>query len=1088
MRAIHLARSARDRYGLGPKDLRRTGALAIDDIVVARRVADRLNLARATGRAEAPPTVSGGELVALATLHEILHHVLRAAGGTGRGDAVRGALAAVDRQPGRDRVEAVRTAFEGEFGGPDGQPPGHPRRERRGAAGRAAVLEELVLLAVTNDNPAVAPLRDLVDDRLLRERTPYLDVLAAAEAALDRVGPDASTATGRGGLATLLRSPAAAAPTSLAGQLRWIRAHWADLLAGLPGLEDRLLFAIDVLAEEDAAIHRRFGPAGPDGGPTEVPSLEGLDAEPEAFSADTDWMPSVVLQAKSTHVWLEQLSRRHGREIRTLDGIPDEELDRLAGWGISGLWLIGLWQRSAASAEIKRRRGDADAHASAYAVDEYRIADDLGGDAAWANLRGRAASRGIRLAADMVPNHMGIDSRWVVENPERFLSLDRPPFPAYSFEGPDLSPDPRLEIVLEDHYWDDSDAAVVFRRTDRATGSTRFVYHGNDGTAIPWNDTAQLDYSQAAVRDAVIAAIVDVARRFPIIRFDAAMVLARRHIRRLWFPEPGAGGAIPSRADHALSRGAFDAAMPGEFWRDVVDRVANEVPGTLLLAEAFWLLEGYFVRTLGMHRVYNSAFMHMLRNEDGPGFRKLIRDTLEFDPQILQRYVNFMSNPDEQPAIAQFGAGDKYFGAATVLATLPGLPMLAHGQIEGLGERYGHEFRRPRLDEAADPAVIERHEREIVPLLRQRARFAGAAGFRLYEVRTDRGAVDEHVFAYSNGHGADRSLVVYHDRFASTTGWIRDSVPFATIGSDGSKTRQRQGLADALGLSSDAGRAVALRDERSGLTWLTTAGDLRDRGLRLELGAYACRVFLDVHELPDGDDRWSRLARRLDGRPVADLEAALRELALEPVHDALRSLPADAIRWLAEALGSGAAPNEAPGRAALDGVEGGIQALFGEVAVVVAAAGVPSTAAALGRTRLATAIERRPRSAIVRAALADPNARAAILGWLLVGPIGGGSVAGRRFERLSLTAPLAAALRPIVAADPDAWAAAERAGRLLGAAGADAADDRLRAALESWLAPAVPRRAPVRPRGSRGAGAAGAACRSRSSTRGGPGS
>jgi len=35
--------------------------------------------------------------------------------------------------------------------------------------------------------------------------------------------------------------------------------------------------------------------------------------------------------------------------------------------------------------------------------------------------------------------------------------------------------------------------------------------------------------------------------------------------------------------------------MPHEFWREVVDRVAAEVPGTLLLAEAFWLMEGYFV-------------------------------------------------------------------------------------------------------------------------------------------------------------------------------------------------------------------------------------------------------------------------------------------------------------------------------------------------------------------------------------------------------------------------------------------------------------------------------------------------------------
>ena len=61
--------------------------------------------------------------------------------------------------------------------------------------------------------------------------------------------------------------------------------------------------------------------------------------------------------------------------------------------------------------------------------------------------------------------------------------------------------------------------------------------------------------------------------------------------------------------------------MTVEFWREVVDRVSDESPDTLLLAEAFWMMEGYFVRTLGMHRVYNSAFMHMLRNEDNSKYR-----------------------------------------------------------------------------------------------------------------------------------------------------------------------------------------------------------------------------------------------------------------------------------------------------------------------------------------------------------------------------------------------------------------------------------------------------------------------------------
>ena len=153
------------------------------------------------------------------------------------------------------------------------------------------------------------------------------------------------------------------------------------------------------------------------------------------------------------------------------------------------------------------------------------------------------------------------------------------------------------------------------------SGETRYIYHGNDGTSFPWNDTAQLDYLNPAVREQVIQTILHVARLFPVIRFDAAMTLAKRHFHRLWFPGPGSSGAIPSRAEYGMSNAEFNAHMPHEFWREVVDRVAVEVPGTLLLAEAFWLMEGYFVRTLGMHRVYNSAFMNMMRDEDNAKYR-----------------------------------------------------------------------------------------------------------------------------------------------------------------------------------------------------------------------------------------------------------------------------------------------------------------------------------------------------------------------------------------------------------------------------------------------------------------------------------
>src|SRR5919197_5463962 len=298
------------------------------------------------------------------------------------------------------------------------------------------------------------------------------------------------------------------------------------------------------------------------------------------------------------------------------------------------------------------------------------------------------------------------------------------------------------------------------------------------------------------------------------------MVLAKKHVKRLWFPEPGAGGGIPSRAEHgSMAAGEFERRMPHEFWREVVDRVAAEAPGTLLLAEAFWLMEGYFVRTLGMHRVYNSAFMIMLRDEDNAQYRLVVKKTPEFDPEILKRYVNFMSNPDEKTAVEQYGKGDKYFGVATLMATLPGLPMLGHGQLEGFGEKYGMEFRRATLDEQPDPWLVERHEREIFPLFHARHRYADVADFRLYDFVRDDGSVDENVLAYSNGRGPDRSLVVYHNRFASTAGRIRESVAFAVKQADGSKPLHRTSLANALGVGDDVA-FVAFRDTRAGLDFL----------------------------------------------------------------------------------------------------------------------------------------------------------------------------------------------------------------------------------------------------------------------------
>jgi glycosidase len=900
MMEFHISRKARERYQCAETLFSYTGNVVFANAAACRDFAHRMNMVREVEK-HPERAVHAGQLFAMGIIDEASHILMARYREQFDPAVMTGALEYFSAKVGVEAMDKMLLDFVQQFPGIsvirgletprqwlDGQTDGTPHR--------AAALEELLLLWTANRNEAFQPFEELFEDKSLAEKTVYRQVTGQLNEYFATRSLIPLTGAKPVNLLELLRAPAIGAPRSLADQLALIRKLWKPLLG--ESLEQLLQIAGEILHEEELAIWMQFHPHGGTAqqgkqepsvvARAEVPVFGDPAQEYEKFSPDKDWMPTVVLIAKSTYVWLAQMSRQYGRRIARLDEIPDEELATLSHRGLNSLWLIGVWERSRASKTIKQLCGNTDAVASAYSLFDYAIAEDLGGEAAYVNLRDRAYRHGIRLASDMVPNHMGIDSPWVVEHPEWFISRQESPFPAYSFNGPDLSHDGRVEIKIEDHYFEQSDAAVVFRRRDRQSGETRYIYHGNDGTSFPWNDTAQLDYLNSAVREQVIQTILHVARLFPVIRFDAAMTLAKRHFHRLWFPGPGTSGAIPSRAENGMSQAEFNRCMPHEFWREVVDRVAAEVPGTLLLAEAFWLMEGYFVRTLGMHRVYNSAFMVMLRDEENAKYRSVIKNTLEFDPDIMKRYVNFMSNPDERTAIDQFGKEDKCFGVAAMMATLPGLPMFGHGQIEGFTEKYGMEYQRPRYDESPDPWMVERHEREIAPLLKRRWLFAESGNFRLYDFFHESGSVDENVFAYSNRNGGERALVVYNNRYGETRGFLDWSAAYADKGAN--QLRQQR-LREGLGLSDNSSAILAWRDSLTGLQYLRRASDLAERGLTLELHAYQCHVFLDWRELTStAEQPWDRLCDQLNGRGVASLEDALVNLELQPVHQALRAL------------------------------------------------------------------------------------------------------------------------------------------------------------------------------------------------------
>jgi glycosidase len=903
---FHISAAARKKYKLEENLFTITGDLIVSDFAAARKLANKINIIKKQEGIHQALTTPG-QVYALGLIHEIFHFLIGLYQEKINPGVFSRGLKHLNGFTGKVETDKVFFEFIKEFPTLDVykeiiKPEDYLIGSTGDKSNKEILVEEIILLYLQNNNPANANLSELYADKPLADRSKYLTFVDEAEKFLITEKP-----IGKNNLPLLqfLRGPVAANPNDLEGQLDFILKEWGAFVYEKFG--KRLLGGIDLI-HEDYKLFVRHG--GGERATPPVPVYEFdeeyfrrlrerllagehlspdellyYQTEYEKFTTDIDWMPRVVMLAKNVHVWLHQLSKKYQREISRLDQIPDEELDQIARWNFTALWLIGVWERSSASKKIKNLTGNPEAAPSAYSLYDYIIARDIGGEEAFYNLKDRAAYRGIRMASDMVPNHTGIYSKWVIEKPHYFMQRDEPPYPSYSFFGPDLSDDDRVAVRIEDKYYAHSDAAVVFQRTDKYTGDTKYIYHGNDGTNMPWNDTAQLNLLIPEVRESLYQTIKHVAGLFPIIRFDAAMTLSKKHYQRLWFPIPGTAGAIPSRADYSMTREQFDKKMPNEFWREVVDRINTEMPETLLLAEAFWLMEGYFVRTLGMHRVYNSAFMHMMMKEENEKYRLLVKNTLDFNPEILKRYVNFMSNPDEETAVNQFGKGDKYFGVCVTMVTMPGLPMFGHGQIEGFAEKYGMEYKRAYYEEYTDEYLVHGHEDQIFPLMKKRYLFSQVGNFEFFDFIDEAGNINESVFAYSNRNEYERALVLYNNSWVECYGSIKYSVEKKGNGGKRSKS-----LAEALALSSDYNTYYIFRNYRTKLEYISPGRDFHNSGRYFHLNGYEYAVLMDFHEVHDTDGTFAKLNDYLQGKGVYSIEETKRELSLMALHQSISQL------------------------------------------------------------------------------------------------------------------------------------------------------------------------------------------------------
>ena len=211
--------------------------------------------------------------------------------------------------------------------------------------------------------------------------------------------------------------------------------------------------------------------------------------------------------------------------------------------------------------------------------------------------------------------------------------------------------------------------------------------------------------------------------------------------------------------------------------------------------------------------------------------------------------------------------------------------MFGHGQVEGFTEKYGMEFRRATLDEKANQQLIERHYREIFPLMKKRFLFADVEQFFLYDLFREDGSVNENVFAYTNAIGSERALVLYNNCYEACWGSIKVSAGYVQKNSDIDRQLLQKGLAEALVLRNDENCYCLMREQRSGLWFIRRSSEIWRNGVQIVLNGYQSQVYMEIHEVFDnGYQHYRQLHDHLNGAGVVDVSEAIKDIVLGPIY------------------------------------------------------------------------------------------------------------------------------------------------------------------------------------------------------------
>ncbi len=365
------------------------------------------------------------------------------------------------------------------------------------------------------------------------------------------------------------------------------------------------------------------------------------------------------------------------------DEITTEMLEQKKKDGFAVLWMQGIWEESPFSKAFNQYWEPARS-ASMYAIYDYKVREDYGGEKAFRDLVARARSVGLRINVDVVPNHMAADSKWAMETPEIFVNAPEGVDPNSVYTLNDYMADPdfprKAEAVAKGTYQftgEDNEYARrykgVFFKIMTNKGM-KLLAHGRetpDANVTAWQDTVQIDWSNPKAQERMLQVLEYVADLTGQggARLDMTHLTMKDIFNRIWPTTMGSTGR-----------------MTGEFWESASAYLKSRYPLVRLMAETYWEKEEP-LQKLGIDYTYNKYFFEYFVE-----FKVSSKDVMDFlvnrqriSLDYLSRAVNFLENHDDPRTVrvAAMMPRDRLLAAITMLTTVPGKVLIHNGQMEG---------------------------------------------------------------------------------------------------------------------------------------------------------------------------------------------------------------------------------------------------------------------------------------------------------------------------------------------------------------------------------------------------------------------